>query len=281
MTPSLSPVARPAIAALLADPLFELIPLANALDRARHLPSGARISVTASPNQTLDDSLDLASALVERGFRVTPHLSARMTRDRGHLARLLGRVADLGISTAFVVGGDGEVTGVFPDGLSLLEAMADVGHDLEIGVPCYPEGHPLISDPSLQASLTAKQAHAAWMTSQMCFDASALEAWASSARADGIRLPLVLGLPGVADRLKLVRIAARIGVGGSLSFLRKNTGLVSRFVAPGGYDPAELLVGLGDALADPALAIAGCHIYTFNQTEATEAWRRRYLDSLA
>lgn len=277
---TLSPTARRAIAGLLEDPFFEMIPLSNAVDQARHLPPGARISVTASPSRSLDESLDLAARLIDMGYRVTPHLSARMTRDHQHLRDLLARIDRLGITTAFVVGGDGDPEGPFSDGLALLEAMEEIGHRPEVGVPCYPEGHPDIPGPALASALAEKQPHAAWMTSQMTFDPEAVIDWTRSARGSGIHLPLVVGLAGVADRAKLLRVSTRIGVGRSLSFLRKNTGLISAFVKPGGYDPAELLVGMADRLADPDLDIVGCHIYTFNQCDTTEEWRRSFREAL-
>lgn len=277
---SLSPIARKAIAHVLDDPIFEMIPLSNASEQSRHLPAGARVSITASPNKTLEDSLELAEVLVDRGFRVTPHLSARMTVDLAHLERLLGRIEASGIQSAFVVGGDGEYSGAFYDGLALLEGMERIGHGLELGVPCYPEGHPQIPAETLTAALVSKQRHAAWMTSQMCFDAEALTDWTASVRTAGVDLPLVLGLPGAADRMKLLSISTRIGVGRSLSFLRKNTSLISAFVKPGGYDPAELLVDLGERLGSERLDAVGCHIYTFNQCDNTEAWRQSFLAAL-
>ena len=277
----LSEPASHALADLLADPIFEVIPLSNVSAQVGFLPPGARVSVTASPNKTLDDSLELAADLCQRGFRVTPHLSAHMTRDEAHLEHLLARITTLNLTTTFVVGGDAADAGQFHDGLALIEAMDRIGHDLAIGVPAYPEGHPDIPDDNLAEALAAKQPHARWMTSQMCFDAGAVTHWLDATRSSGINLPLVLGLPGVADRLKLLRISGRIGVGRSLSFLRKNTGLMSAFVRPGGYDPAEFLVDLGDTLADPVAAISGLHIYTFNQCDTTEAWRQQVLEALA
>lgn len=277
---SLSPIARKAIAQVLDDPIFEMIPLSNASEQARHLPSGARVSITASPNKTLEDSLELAEVLIDRGFRVIPHLSARMTVDLSHLERLLARIEASGIESVFVVGGDSEYTGAFYDGLALLEGMERIGHGLKLGVPCYPEGHPQIPEEALTAALASKQRHAAWMTSQMCFDADALTDWSTTVREAGIDLPLVLGLPGAADRMKLLGISTRIGVGRSLSFLRKNTALVSAFVKPGGYDPAELLIELGERLSLERLDVVGAHIYTFNQCDNTEAWRQSFLAAL-
>lgn len=276
----LSTTTAAAVRSLLEDPIFEVIPLSNASEQVASLPTGARVSVTASPNKTLDESLDLCAEFLDRGFRVTPHLSARMTQDIGHVERLLGRIGELGITSVFVVGGDAEFTGEFYDGLSLLQAMDKVGHHLEVGIPSYPEGHPDIPDDSLAGALRDKEEYAGWLTTQMCFDGEALDGWLRLTRSEGIGLPAVLGLPGPADRKRLLGISARIGVGRSMSFLRKNTGLVSAFVRPGGYDPLDLLVELGDRLADPHLDIDGLHIYTFNQCDATAAWREQILERL-
>ena len=259
--------ARAAIRRVLEDPLFELIPLKNVLDQARHLPDGATVSVTASPAKGMEATLDLAADLQNMGFDVVPHLSARLTTDRSHLQRILDRLDGLEISRVFVVGGDAEEPGEFFDGLSLLQAMEDIGHRFtRIGIPGYPEGHAVIPDDSL--------------TTQMCFSAAAIVDWLWRQRGRGIHLPVTLGMPGVADRLRLLKISARIGVGDSVRFLRKNLGLAGRFMLPGGYNPAELLEELGTALDDPDLNVAGVHIYTFNSCDTTEDWRLRYLEEL-
>ena len=230
---------------------------------------------------TLERTFDVAADLRMRGFDVVPHLSARMTRDRRHLTSLLQRMDDLEISRVFVVGGDAPQQGDFPDGHSLLSAMAEIGHDLaEIGVPCYPEGHATIPDESLGQALHDKQPHARYMTTQMCFEGEAIADFLARSRADGIDLPVRLGIPGVAERLKLVQISARIGVGQSVRFLSKHRGLVSRFVRPGGYAPDELLEDLVPRLDRHAGDVVGVHIYTFNQCETTERWRQEYLAAL-
>src|SRR5215210_1480655 len=141
---------RAALARVLADPTFELIPLKNVRDQAAGLPRGAEISVTASPGKGIEATVDLAIELEGTGLRAIPHLSARMIRDRAHLATLLARLRDARIDRAFVVGGDADEPGEFLDGLSLLRAMADLGHaPSELGCPCYPQGHPDIPEPAL------------------------------------------------------------------------------------------------------------------------------------
>lgn len=277
----LDPSARAAIAGVLAEPKFELIPLKNADEQAAHLPTGATVTVTASPAKGIEATIDLCERLQVLGFRVIPHLSARMIRDRAHLAELLARLDAAAIDHAFVVGGDAEQPGEFLDGLSLLRAMSECGHGpIDIGVPGYPEGHATIPDVALRQALADKQPFVQYMTTQMCFDPGAIATWLAERRAAGITLPVWIGLPGVAELHKLMLISARIGVADTKRFLAKNTRLVGRLVRPGGYSPNGLLEGLGPVLVDPTADIRGLHIYTFNQVETTEEWRRRYLDTL-
>ena len=97
---------RAAVRRILEHPKFEVLPLKNVLDQVRWLPDGATVSVTASPTKTLEDTMDVAAELRLRGFQVVPHMSARMTHDKTHLAALLGRMEELEISRIFVVGGE-------------------------------------------------------------------------------------------------------------------------------------------------------------------------------
>lgn len=278
---ALTPAARRAIRRVLENPLFELIPLKNVLDQVRHLPDGATVSVTASPAKGMKATIDLAEALQDLGFAVIPHISARLTANRSELETMIERLRDRGMQRIFLVGGDADDPGEFLDGLSLLEEMEDIGHGFtSIGIPSYPEGHAVIPEEALDRALIDKQPYADNMTTQLCFSGDAITTWLTRQRAAGVTLPVTLGMPGVADRLRLLKISARIGVGDSIRFLRKNTAVAARFVLPGSYNPAELLEELGEQIDDPALDINGVHIYTFNSCDSTEEWRQSYLESL-
>ena len=50
------------------------------------------------------------------------------------------------------------------------------------------------------------------MTTQLCFDPKAIATFIAARRAEGIALPVKLGIPGVAEIPKLLSISARIGV---------------------------------------------------------------------
>jgi methylenetetrahydrofolate reductase (NADPH) len=280
---SLSDAQSAALARVLQAPTFELIPLKTSMDQAALLPPGATVSVTASPAKGIEATVALCEQLQAHGFRAVPHVSARMIRDRAHLADLIAWLEGAGVDRAFVVGGDAKEPGAYPDGLSLLREMAEIGHPLsEIGIPGYPQGHAFIADGPLLEALRAKTAFASYITTQLCFDPLAIGGWIAARRAEGIALPVHVGVPGVAEPQKLLAIAARIGVADTHRFLVKNIRFVTRLVRSGGfYRPDGLLEGLTPNLASPAAGIEGLHIYTFNAVEATERWRRSTLATLA
>jgi methylenetetrahydrofolate reductase (NADPH) len=279
---SLSPESKLAIAGVLADPTFELIPLKSAVAQAELLPPGATVSVTASPGKGLESTVALCEQLQALGFRAVPHLSARMVRDRVHLLDLVEWLEGANVDRAFVVGGDSKEPGAFPDGLSLLHAMHEIGHPLaEIGIPCYPQGHAFIPDGRLLAALHEKARFASYMTTQLCFDPGAIGVFIAERRAEGLELPVYVGLPGASDPQRLLAISARLGVADTHRFLSKNLRFVRRLLRTGGfYRPDGLLAGLAPHVADPAAGIAGLHLFTFNAVGATESWRRRYLSRL-
>jgi methylenetetrahydrofolate reductase (NADPH) len=270
-----------ALRTLLERPLFELIPLRDALQRAGSLPPGAATTVTASPTHGIESTIELCERLIARGHPATPHLAAHMFRDRAHLGDLLDRCVSAGIRDVFVVGGDAKDRGEIHDGLALLRMMEELGHRFDaVGVACYPEGHPSIPEEVLLSSLKEKQKHATYLTTQMSFDANAISSWVARMRSAGVTLPVHLGLPGVVDVRRLLRVAARIGVGGSLRYLRKNRQLL-RLVFGRSFTPDGLLRSLGPTLTDPEADVHALHLFTFNQVESTVVWQRQMLAELS
>jgi methylenetetrahydrofolate reductase (NADPH) len=279
----LDEVSRAALVRVLEAPTFELIPLKNALDQAAALPPGATVSVTASPAKGLMATAELSLSLHDRGLRVVPHLSARLTRDRQELLAFLAPLRDAGIDRLFVVGGDPEEPGDYPDALSVLREMADLDVlPSEIGIGGYPDGHPFIADDKLDEALAAKAPFASYLTTQLCFDPKAIATWIEGRRAAGISLPIKLGIPAVAQIPKLIEISARIGVRDASKFIMKNTAFVGQLIASGGmYRPNGFLEAVAPVIADPVAGIVDLHVYTFNQVASTEGWRQDYLAALA
>jgi methylenetetrahydrofolate reductase (NADPH) len=271
-----------ALRALVAAPKFELIPLSNAGDKIAELPPASIVTVTASPSHGIEATLALSETLAAEGHTAVPHLSAHMIFDRTHLEEVLSRCAESGLVRAFVVGGDAKDKGEFHDGLALLHAIHELGHPFtEIGVPSYPEGHVDIPNERLLDVLLEKQQYASYMTTQMCFNPSAIVGWMWAMRASGVTLPVHIGTPGVADITKLMTISARIGIADSARYLKKNRKMVGSLLTPGKFGPDALLVGLAEALTEPNAAVEALHLFTFNQVSATVEWQERMLADLA
>jgi len=264
-----------------ASPKFELIPLKDVDEQAACLPHGSTVTVTASPSHGIEATVDLAGRMAGLGHVAVPHLSAHMIRDRAHLAEVLRACEHLGLRGAFVVGGDAKDKGTFHNGISLLEAMDDLGHPFsEIGVPSYPEGHVDIAEDVLLVALRQKQRFASYMTTQMCFNPGAITSWLRRMRAEGITLPVHLGTPGVAELTKLMKISARIGIADSARYLKKNRKMVGRLLSPGSFGPDALLEGMAPSFSDPFARVEALHLFTFNQVQATVAWQERMLAAL-
>lgn len=266
---------------ILESPKYELIPLKNVLGQAAHLPPGATVSVTASPTKGMKATIELSIELQDRGFEVIPHLSARLTRDRAELQEIIDRLDAVGIRRVFVVGGDVQDPGEFFDGFAMLSAMEEMGHGFtDVGIPGYPEGHHIVDEETIQKAVEDKIPYASYITTQMCFAPDAISSWVHSLRDRGIGLGVFIGIPGVAELKKLLTLSVRIGVGASSRFLAHNRSLAGRLARPGGYAPDDLVIGLAALLAEPAANVQGFHIYSFNQVESTEEWRREMLRAL-
>jgi methylenetetrahydrofolate reductase (NADH) len=256
---------------------FEILPLGKSEQEAARLPEPVRLTVTCSPQHGPDHSVQVAGRLHALGHAVTVHLAARMVRDRAHIDELLGAVRAAGVDDLFLIGGDANpALGTYSSAAELLPVIAEhPDRPATIGVAGYPEGHPLIDDDTLRESLHAKSRLADYLTTQLCFDPDTLRRWIAEERACGLSLPIIAGMPGTVTAARLVEMSARIGVGPSTSFLRKQRGLRSLFGLVRRSAPDRLHDALAPAVGDARLGIAGFHYFTFNQLVATYEWQRQ------
>lgn len=250
---------------------FEVIPLPGIAERVlEHLPAGSRVTVTASPAQGLEATLEAATALAAGGMVAVPHLAARMVEGPDALERILERLGGAGIEELFVIAGDATPpAGPYDGALALLEAIATAGRGLVVGIGAHPEGHPH-ADPAAALELLRRKAeHASYVATQMLFSPDPLLTWVEQLRVSGIDLPVRPGVAAPASRTRLLRIGTRIGVGRSLRMLTAESSGVRRLLGPGHWDPDPLL----DALAAAGLpGLVAPHVFTFNSLAETAAW---------
>ena len=274
---------RAARLALMEGLTFEVIPL-KSLDAALEaLPAGSRVSVTASPVKGQDATCEITEQVLAMSHEAIPHISARLVPDRARVGELAAWLDSAGVSTMFLVGGDVESPGAYSDAASFLRDLLECDHGLgTIGVTAYPHGHPLIADGALHEALHTKQEMLAaagidgYCSTQMCFDPDLIEQWLRAERAAGLTLPVHLGIAGVVDRAKLLTMGARLGVGPSLRYLRKNRAAITKLMTSPSYDPDHLLTTLSPRFDE--LGVTGLHVFTFNQVAATAAWQASHRD---
>src|SRR5262245_42941119 len=93
----------------LRDVRYEVIPTKAIGDRLlESVPTDVAGTITASPTKGLEPTLDLAERLAGHGYRVVPHLSARLVVDDVHLKEIVDRLVGAGVDDVFVPAGDAD-----------------------------------------------------------------------------------------------------------------------------------------------------------------------------
>jgi len=270
---------------LLRNARFELMPFDSFDEEIEHLPAGATIAITTSPQLGIDRTVEKTEMAMQEGFEVIPHVAARYVEDREHLEDVARRLTEVGVTDVFVPGGDREEpAGEFESAYDLLTVLDGMDYEFEdIGITGYPEGHDFLDNETLAESMQRKEPYATYIVTQLCYDPETVLEWIDDIRARGVDLPVEIGIPGVMKYQRLMQISRKVGVGDSVKFLKKTTGILG-FVkqligSRGTYEPDDLVDGFGPHMDDEAYGIRGIHIYTFNQTPDTENWRRSRLSS--
>ena len=268
---------------LIADLTFEVVPL-NSLDAAiEALPPNSKVSVTCSPVKGITTTMQLTEQIRNRGHIAIPHIAARMVESKPHVVEIANWLRTEQIDRLFLVGGDADPPhGPYAAAVDFLVDLLDAGPELQtVGVTSYPDGHSAIPDDALHRALMRKQqvlaeaGVAGYASTQMCFDPKRITSWLEQERAAGMELPIHLGIAGVIDRTKLMTMGARLGIGASLGYLKKNRRAITKLVTMANYDPNDLLEPLSPDLG--RLNVEDLHCFTFNQVEATELWRQENL----
>ncbi|WP_311172935.1 methylenetetrahydrofolate reductase [Halobellus ordinarius] len=268
---------------LLTAARFELMPFDSFDDEIDQLPDGASIAITTSPKLGIERTIERTEEAAAAGYEVIPHIAARYIEGPEQLEEIARRLTEAGVTDIFVPGGDKEEpVGEFESAYDLLVALDDLEYEFEeVGITGYPEGHDFLSEETLAEAMDKKAPYATYIVTQLCYDPETILAWIEGLRERGIDLPVEIGIPGVMNYQKLLKISRKVGVGDSVKFLRKTTGIfgfVKELVGSRGrYKPDDLIDGLAPYVDDDTYKIRGIHVYTFNQTDDLERWRQNRL----
>ncbi|MEH6356786.1 MAG: hypothetical protein V7760_12300 [Marinobacter sp.] len=240
------------LASFLSGYSIEVTPqTANKVESFRDiLPTGTRIYIALIEGTPIEDMVRTARRLADEGFEVMPHFPARLVKDKTELAEWVAQYqGEAGVEQGLLLGG-GVTTpaGEFEDSMQMIETGLFDGFK-NLHFAGHPESNrdidPDGSDRMVMQSLKWKQAFSertdarVAITTQFCFEAAPVIAWAERLAAEGINLPIHIGVAGPAKLHTLIKYAVSCGVGPSMKVLQRRAKDVTRLLLP--YEPTELL----------------------------------------
>lgn len=279
-----APSATDAVPAFLSGWSIEVMPRTaeKVPDFRAVLPRGTRVYVAHIDGTEVADMVATARRLHAEGFAVMPHIPARSIPDRAALSDLVARYrGEAGVTEALILaGGRRDPAGAFASSMDLLETdvFADFGR---LHLAGHPEGNRDIdldgSDRLVMEALRWKRAFAertgarVALATQFCFDAAPVIAWADRLAAEGIDLPVHIGIAGPAKLQTLIKFAIACGVGPSLSVLQKRAMDVTKLLLP--YTPDQVVEDLAAHKArNPAFGIEQVHLFPMGGIGTAAAW---------
>ena len=248
------------------------------------LPAGTDVYVTWLPTLPYRHLVSVSARIARAGYRPVPHLAARRIADAAIAEDLLGRLnGEAGVDKALVIGGDiDRPVGPYEDAAALLASGVLERHGIRsVGLAAYPEGHPKVSGARLAEALREKLRIAAdaglspYLVSQFAFEAEAIRRWMAGLAAEGVRVPLRIGLAGPASVRTLINFGLRCGVGASLRAVKSHGLSLTRLLAETG--PENVIADL--AAAPLPAADARLHFFSFGGFERTARWLSAYAEA--
>lgn len=245
------------------------------------LPPGTRVYIAHIEGTPIDEMVTTAKRIAGEGFPVMPHFPARIIKDQAALADWIARYqGEAGVDQALLLaGGVEKPQGAFHTSMQLLETgLFDKAGFKRLHVAGHPEGNrdidPDGSDRNVMEALRWKQAFAERteaemaIATQFCFEAGPVINWADRLRAEGITLPIHIGVAGPAKLQTMIKFAMTCGVGASMRVLQRRAKDVSKLVLP--FTPEEFLSDLAaHKAAHPDFGIAKVHFFPLGGIKKT------------
>ena len=259
---------------------------ATRIERYQDLvPAGTSMYIPHVPGVAREDTVALAARLRKEGMDPVPHVVARRTGSAAILDDFLTRlVGEAGVTRVLCVAGDiDKAEGEFSSALQILDGGFFEKHGIrKIGVAGHPEGHKQISGDALTDAVARKNAYAqktgadVRLVTQFSFVAEPVIAWDTSI-APINRLPIFIGLPGLAKASTLLKYALDCGVGPSLAAFSKHATQLSKLLTVSA--PDEQVVALANyRTQNPQTLIQGLHFFPFGGLKRTSDWLKKLAD---
>jgi methylenetetrahydrofolate reductase (NADPH) len=250
------------------------------------LPKGITVYVAHTPKASLDDVVRVATKVQQLGFRASPHIVARRLESEQALRSALGQLTAAGVEQVLLVAGDREQPVKYLSTLEVIDTGAIEQSGIKVAsVAGHPEGHRHAGAATLLAAHRHKQA---WgertgvkvqIATQFSFDADVNCKWAKQLEADGITLPISIGVAGPTPITKLVKFAVACGVGASLNKVMGNLTAMAN-LARMAVGPDQMFTAMVRGCAQYGVTrIVRPHLYAFGGVLVTSKWLRQVQDA--
>jgi len=245
------------------------------------LPAGTRVYI-ANIESPIEEMVATAARLRREGFEPMPHFPARIIKDRATLLDWVARYkGEADVKQGLILAGNpAQRAGDYESSMQLLESGAFDGFE-RLHVAGHPEGNKDIdpdgSDRMVMEAARWKTAFAQRtdakmaMATQFCFEAGPVIAWVDRLKAEGIDLPVHIGVAGPAKLQTLIKFAIACGVGPSLRVLQKRAMDVTKLLLP--YEPTEFVTELAaHKAANPDFGIEQVHFFPLGGIKTNAQW---------
>ena len=245
------------------------------------LPTGTRVYIAHIEGTPIEDMVATAKRIGAEGFDVMPHFPARIIKDKTTLTDWVARYKGVGVSQGLLLaGGVAQPVGDYATSMQLLESGAFDGFQ-RLHVAGHPEGNKDIdpdgSDKMVMEAARWKSAFAdrtdakMAMATQFCFEAQPVIDWVNRLQAEGIKLPVHIGIAGPAKLQTLIKFAIACGVGPSLRVLQKRAMDVTKLLLP--YEPTDFVSELAaHKAANPGFGIESVHFFPLGGIKTNATW---------
>ncbi|RED11103.1 5,10-methylenetetrahydrofolate reductase [Pontivivens insulae] len=251
------------------------------------LPQGTRVYIAHIEGTPIEEMVATAKRITDEGFSVMPHFPARIIKDAATLEDWIQRYGDVGVHQALLLaGGVTNPHGDFSDSMQLLgTGLFDKYDFTRLHVGGHPEGNKDIdpdgSDANVSAALRWKQSFSERTDAQMaiatqfCFEAQPVIDWANRLKAEGIDLPIHIGIAGPAKLQTLIKFSLACGVGPSLRVLQRRAADLTKLVLP--FTPEEILTDLArHKAANPDFGIESVHFFPLGGIKKTAEFTNEF-----
>lgn len=260
------------------------VPQAERVERfSDAVPPGTCLYIAHIPGTNFQDTVNLAARIRREGMEPVPHVVGRRIESLAVLEDFLKRLSgDAGVRQVLVVAGDNaNPAGELTSGLQILESGLLEKYGVRtVGVAGHPEGHREVTEPVLRDALRRKNAYAertgakVYVVTQFTFTADSVITWETSHFDDIGRLPVTVGLPGLASAKTLLKYAMDCGVGASLQAFSKRAASLTKLLTVSA--PDDIIVGLaGYRERVPKTHLTSVHFFPFGGFKKTADWANK------